>query len=305
MNAAVRSVVRCGIARNVTVYGIMRGYEGLLEDSMAPMDWNDVAGLLSAGGSVIECARSAEMHEPAGPRRAAEILKERGISGLIVIGGDGSFRGAVEIAKYGVPIVGIAGTIDNDIPGLERTLGFDSACGTLVWCIDRLRDTAQSHNRTMIVEAMGRHSGWLALLGGLAAGADVVLIPEIPWSREKVLEVILERKHKGRRFHLIVIAEGAGRAAELEDWLNRNTPEELEVRACIPGHIQRGGSPTVIDRIYGTRCGEAAVQALLAGKSDIVVGEAGGKLVEVQLSLATSGIREIDRELYELALSVA
>src|SRR5690606_4622026 len=128
------------------------------------------------------------------------------------------------------------------------------------WCIDRLRDTAQSHNRTMVVEAMGRHSGWLALIGGLAAGADVVLLPEVPWTKEQVLKSILERKHKGKRFHLIVIAEGAGRAADLEKWLNDNTPEELEVRACIPGHIQRGGSPTPIDRNYGTRCGEAAVQ---------------------------------------------
>jgi len=201
-------------------------------------------------------------------------------------------------------VVGLPGTIDNDIPGTERTIGFDTACDTLSWVIERLRDTAESHHRTFIVEAMGRHSGWLALYGGLAGGADVILLPEIPWQQEDVLATIERRMAEGRTFHLIIIAEGAGRATDLVAWLQQHASEEVEVRACIPGHIQRGGTPTTLDRVMATRMGERAVQALVAGETSVTIGEYGGQLVEVPLATATSGCRTIDRELYELAMTV-
>jgi 6-phosphofructokinase 1 len=209
------------------------------------------------------------------------------------------------LGKHGVKCIGLTGTIDNDIIGTDRTIGFDTACDTLLWCISRLRDTAASHHRTFVVEAMGRSAGWLALSAGLAGGADVILIPEVPWTQEEVLETIKKRAEAGRTFNLIVIAEGAGRATDLTGWLNAQSAEEHEVRACIPGHIQRGGSPSTADRVFAARCGARAVDALLAGRSGMMIGEAQGALCEVALDVATSGRRLIDRELYELAVRIA
>jgi 6-phosphofructokinase 1 len=305
MNAALRSVVRTAIAGGANVHFCYRGYQGLIEDEIEPATSRAVSGLLSRGGSAIGCAREPRMLEPEGPASAAESLHRRGIEGLIAIGGDGTFRGAIELQKHGIHVVGVPGTIDNDIPGCDRTIGFDTACDTLAWCINRLRDTAESHHRTFVVEAMGRHSGWLALHGGMAGGADVILIPEIPWTREEVLDRLMQRIQEGRIFHLVVLAEGAGKALELTNWLMDNTAREIEVRACIPGHIQRGGTPTTVDRILGTRTGHHAVLALLAGKHGIVVGQLHGEIVEVPLEIATAGSRKIDLALYELALTVA
>jgi len=304
MNAAVRAIVRCGLSAGLQIYGIRRGYEGLLEGRFEELTNYSVSGLMYRGGSLLECARCAEMLEPHGPESAAKILKRREIDALVVIGGDGSYRGALKISNHGVPVVGLPGTIDNDIPGTERTIGFDTACDTLSWVIERLRDTAESHHRTFIVEAMGRHSGWLALYGGLAGGADVILLPEIPWQQEDVLSTIERRMAEGRTFHLIVIAEGAGRATDLVNWLQEHARDEVEVRACIPGHIQRGGIPTTLDRVMATRMGERAIQALLAGETAVTIGESGGQLVEVPLETATSSCRTIDKELYELAMTV-
>lgn len=304
MNAAVRAVVRCGLKAGLTVIAIRRGFEGLLEGRFDEMSDYSVSGLMYAGGSAIECARCMEMLEPHGPEAAADILKRREIDGLVTIGGDGTFRGALKISECGVPVVGIPGTIDNDIPGTERTIGFDTACDTLSWVIQRLRDTAEAHHRTFIVEAMGRHSGWLALYGGLAGGADVILVPEVPWKPEDALATIKRRMQEGRTFHLILIAEGAGRATDLVGWLQEHTSGELEIRACIPGHIQRGGTPTTLDRVLASRMGQYAVNALLEGRTAIMVGEAHGRLAEVGLAEATSSCRMIDRDLYELALTV-
>jgi 6-phosphofructokinase 1 len=305
MNAVVRSAVRCALGAGLHVYGIRKGYQGLLEGRFEELDSRAVSGLLGLGGSVLECARCLEMQEPQGPEQAARILARREIDGLIAIGGDGTFRGALELSKQGISVIGVTGTIDNDIPGTDHTIGFDTACDTLLWCLNKLRDTAQSHNRTFVVEAMGRHSGWLALSAGIAGGADVILIPELPWSNEEVLATLQRRTDNGRTFNLVVIAEGAGRATDLAGWLNAQTPEELEVRTCIPGHIQRGGAPTTFDRLLGTRCGAAAVEALLAGHGGVMVGDRAGGIVEVPLSEATSGKRTIDEELYKLALRVA
>lgn len=305
MNAAVRSVVRCGLSAGAKVLAIRRGYQGLLEGRFEEMDSRSVSGLTGRGGSVIECARCKEMLEPGGPDSAAHILRRREIDGLVAIGGDGTFRGALSLHELGVPVIGVTGTIDNDIPGTDHTIGFDTACDNLSWCISQLRDTAASHNRTFIVEAMGRHSGWLALAAGMAGGADVILIPEVPWTKEEVLATLQRRYDSGRTFNLVIIAEGAGRATDLAGWLNAQTPEELEVRTCIPGHIQRGGAPTTFDRILATRCGHRAVEALLAGRSGDMIGDRGGVISEAPLAEAVSGRRTIDRELYELALKVA
>jgi 6-phosphofructokinase 1 len=269
------------------------------------MDRNSVSGLLSRGGTVIESARCEEMYEPHGPEAAADIVKRWDIDGLVVIGGDGSFRGAIKIEDCGVPVVGLPGTIDNDIPGTERTIGFDTACDTFAWCLDQLRDTAASHHRTFVVEAMGRHTGWLALYGGLAGGADVILIPEIPWDKEDVLHRLQTRIEEGRTFHLIVIAEGAGRATELAGYLQQQTPVELEVRTCIPGHIQRGGQPSTLDRLFATRCGHQATEALVDGRHRIMIGEKNSKIIEAPLDQAVEGKRKINEELYNLALVVS
>jgi 6-phosphofructokinase 1 len=305
MNSALRSIVRSGIAAGFTVHGIRRGYQGIFARDIEQLSSYSVSGLLSRGGSALGCARSKEMLEPGGPERAAGILRELGVEALIAIGGDGTFRGLRELEKYGVRSIGIPGTIDNDIPGLDRTIGFDTACDTLAWCINRLRDTAESHHRTFVVEAMGRHAGWLALHGGMAGGADVILIPEIPWTPEGVVDRLMQRVDEGRIFHLVVIAEGAGTATELTEHIKANMPDDFEVRACIPGHIQRGGIPTTVDRILGTRAGFYAVQALDQGRTGIVVGQLMGQIVEVPIAEATSGSRKIDLALYELALTIA
>jgi 6-phosphofructokinase 1 len=304
MNAAVRSVVRCGIASGLRVSAVRRGYEGLLEGRFDEMSTRDVSGLISAGGSAIGSARCPEMFEPAGPEQAAKILKRRDVDGLVVIGGDGSYRGALEISKHGMAVVGLPGTIDNDIPGTERTIGFDTACNTLLHVLNQLRDTAASHHRTFVVEAMGRSAGWLALYAGISGGADIIIVPEIPWSNENVLQRLSQRVEQGKTFHLIVIAEGAGRATDLAGWLNEATPGELEIRVCIPGHIQRGGAPTVADRLFATECGRQAVQALAAGRCNVMVGEQAGRIAEVPLEEALTGRRLIGQELYDLAVAV-
>ncbi len=305
MNAAVRAVVRCGISAGLEVELIYRGYEGLLAGEFQQVDSKAVSNMLSRGGSFIGCARSAEMLQPHGPAKAAGILREHEVDCLIAIGGDGTFRGCRALMDNGVTVIGLTGTIDNDIPGMDRTLGFDTACDTLAWCINRLRDTAESHHRTFVIEAMGRNAGWLALHAGMACGADVILIPEIPWDREDVLGTLTHRIADGRTFSLVVIAEGAGRATDLTGFLNQNLPENHEVRACIPGHIQRGGAPTTVDRILASRTGFAAVQSFLSGRSGMVVGQLRGEVVEVPFDVATSGIRGIDQSLYDLAMVLA
>ena len=304
MNAAVRSVVRCGIAGGLQVHAVEMGYEGLLGGRIRPMQTYSVSGFMNRGGSEIGCGRCLEMLEPHGPEAAANILKRRDIDGLIVIGGDGSFRGAQKISEFGIPVVGLPGTIDNDIPGTDYTIGFDTACDTLSRCIDQLRDTAQAHHRTFVVEAMGRKSGWLALYSGIAGGADVILLPEIPWKHEDILATIQRRVDENRTFHLIIVAEGAGRASDLVKWIQDNARFDLEVRPCIPGHIQRGGSPSTNDRVLATRMGMHAVEALLNGANSSMIGIQGRDMVVVPLEEATSQCRTISEELYKLAMTV-
>lgn len=305
MNAALRSIVRCGMAEGLTVYGIKRGYAGLLEGVVEEMTSRSVSNLMYRGGSALGSARCPEMLEDHAPEAAARILKRRNVDGLIVIGGDGTYRGALKISEHGIPVVGLPGTIDNDIPGTDATIGFDTACDTLSWVIQRLRDTAETHHRTFVVEAMGRKSGWLALYGGLAGGADIILIPEIQWTLEGVLEKLETRRREGRTFNLVVLAEGAGRATDLVRDIQDNLAAEQEVRACIPGHIQRGGVPSTRDRILASLMGQRAIQALLDGYDSHMIGERQGRLVEVPLKESTEGTASINRDLYELAVLVS
>ena len=313
MNAAVRAVVRVGRSAGLNVYGIRRGYEGLINAELEQMPLGSVSNWVNSGGSKLECARSAEMFKLSGQKRAVQTLKDWDIDGLVVIGGDGSFRGAAKLVRLGATVVGAPGTIDNDIPGIDNTIGFDTAVNTLTYCINQLRDTAESHQRTFVVEAMGRHSGHIALHAGLAGGADIILVPEISWSEKKVVSMIMKRIAQGKKFHLIVMAEGAGRAIkkpeykafDLVEYIDANTAKNVTVRGCMPGHIQRGGAPTASDRIYATRCGKAAVESLLGGRNGLMVGELNGQMVEVDLKRVVRGSRRIDRELYNLAMQVS
>ncbi|MCB1217223.1 6-phosphofructokinase [bacterium] len=313
MNAAVRAVVRVGRAADLNVFGVRRGYEGLIHGEIEEMSNSDVSNWVNSGGSKLECARSPEMYELSGQQRAVRNLREHGIDGLVVIGGDGSFRGAAKLVELGAHVIGAPGTIDNDIPGIDNTIGFDTAVNTLTYCINQLRDTAESHQRTFVVEAMGRHSGHIALHAGLSGGADIILVPEIAWSQQEVVAMVESRISQGKKFHLIVMAEGAGEviynpdydAYDLVKYIDENTPATVTVRGCMPGHIQRGGAPTAADRIYATRCGKAAVSALLRNVNGVMVGELNGQMVEVPLENATQGSRPIDRELYDLAIEVS
>jgi 6-phosphofructokinase 1 len=313
MNAAVRSVVRVGRSAGLNVYGVRRGYDGLINGDLEQMPVGSVSNWINSGGSKLECARCAEMFKLSGQKRAVQTLVNWDIDGLVVIGGDGSFRGATKLVKLGAHVVGAPGTIDNDIPGIDNTIGFDTAVNTLTYCINQLRDTAESHQRTFVVEAMGRHSGHIALHAGLAGGADIILVPEINWTEKKVVSMIRKRIAQGKKFHLIVMAEGAGRALkkpsyhafDLVNYIDANTPESVTVRGCMPGHIQRGGAPTASDRIYATRCGKAAVEALLSGHKGMMVGELNGQMLEVDMKRVVRGSRRIDRELYNLAMQVS
>jgi 6-phosphofructokinase 1 len=244
------------------------------------------------------------MHEAGGPEQAIANLEAHGVDALVVIGGDGTHRGALELHQRGFKVVGVPSTIDNDLPHTERTIGFDTATNTLAMVLGKLRDTAASHHRTFVVEAMGRHSGWIALHAGMAAGADAILIPEVEWNRQEVFDRLMRRVDEGKTFNLIVIAEGAGDANELAQWLDTQTPDLLEVRACIPGHIQRGGTPSVSDRLFATELGALAVRALVAGRSGVALGLRAGRIEEHTLEAACGEKRRIPHELYDLALQV-
>lgn len=274
MNAAIRAIVRTGIFNDLNVWGIKNGFEGLIEDKMLQLQTTDVSNIIQKGGTILKTVRSAEFQTIEGRKKAYENLKNRAIDALVVIGGDGSFKGAQQFyQEHGMPIVGIPGTIDNDIKGTDYTLGFDTACNTAVDAIDKIRDTASAHNRIFIVEVMGRDAGNLALYSGIACGAEDILIPESFTNVSTILERICEDKRRQKLTRIIVVAEGDefGGAMDLLPHVQRRFPD-LSVRVSILGHIQRGGSPTCFDRIQGSRMGVAAVEALLKGKTNLMIG---------------------------------
>lgn len=298
MNAAVRAVVRQAAAAGSDVLGIEHGFAGLLAGGFRPLPLGAVGGVLHRGGTVLFTARCEEFKERAAQERAAARLREAGVGGLVVIGGDGSFRGAQALHELGLPVVGIPATIDDDIPFTEHSIGFDTAVNTAVWAIDRIRDTATSHERIFVIEVMGRDSGHLALAVGLAAGAESVVVPEFPESIEDVCARVVRGRNRGKKHDLIVVAEGAGSAYDVAREVHARTG--METRVTVLGHIQRGGSPTAYDRALASRLGAAGVVALRQGMSGVMAGMEGGEVRFTPFPQVLAARRSLDRRLWEL-----
>ncbi|MEW6243303.1 MAG: 6-phosphofructokinase [Bacillota bacterium] len=299
MNACIRAVVRKGIYEGASVYGIRRGYQGLLAGEFVEMNVASVADIIHRGGTILHTARSEEFRTPEGVKRGARTLRELGVDCLIVIGGDGSLKGAAALEEEGIRTVGIPGTIDNDIPGTDYSVGFDTAVNTALEAVNRVRDTATSHERTFIIEVMGRHSGYIALYSGLAGGAESILLPESGVNMEDVCGRLMRGYRRGKRHSIIIVAEGAGSAYSVAEEIRVRTG--LETRVIVLGHVQRGGTPTGFDRILASRLGGRAVDLALAGRRGVMVGFAGGRVVDVPYNEVLSARKQIDRELYDLA----
>lgn len=300
MNAAIRGVVRAAIARGAEVFGFMRGYEGIIEEDFVPMDSKSVGGIISRGGTILRTARSHEFREHDGRRRAVANLKDLAIQGLIVIGGDGSLTGALALhEEFGFPVMGVPGSIDNDIAGTDFSIGFDTAVNTAVEAIDRIRDTAYSHDRVFVVEVMGRSNGFIALEAGIAGGAEAILIPEVSFSLNAICEDLLHADRKGKKSSIIICAEGASSAGDVAKTIAGQTG--FEARALVLGHMQRGGSPTAFDRVLALRLAAFATHRLLGGFQGEMAGLDGGKLVSTALSRVLSTERVVDPEKLALA----
>jgi len=302
MNACIRAVVRRGISLGLEVWGIKRGYRGLINGEMTPLNRRDVGGVIQKGGTFLQTARCPEFKDPKGVREGLRRLNERGIEGLVVIGGDGSMRGAYALCQEGFPVVGVPASIDNDVWGTDIAIGVDTALNTVLVALDRIKDTASSHGRAFLIEVMGRNCGYLALMSGLAGGAEAVLIPEEEISLEQVAQIVEEAYKKGKPHAIIVIAEGAiHKTSEVAAYLERDEVG-FEVRTTILGHIQRGGSPTAFDRLLASRLGVAAVEALAQGKSGVMMGLKGNKIEAVPLEEVIRSTRTLDPKLLEMAL---
>ncbi len=274
MNAAIRAVVRTAIYHEMEVYGIRRGYQGMIEGDIFRMHTTDVSGIIQRGGTILKTARSKDFMKPEGRQQAFDNLQKHGIEALTLIGGDGTFRGAVEFFKhYSIPAIGLPGTIDKDLAGTDTTIGFDTAVTTAVDAIDKIRDTAEAHDRFFIIEVMGRDAGYIALNSGIACGAEDIFIPEIATDTEKVLQRIAFDKRRKKTVNILVVAEGDdfGGAESFYKLITDRFPS-LDVRTCVLGHIQRGGTPTHNDRVLASRLGYAAVMALRANKTQLMVG---------------------------------
>ena len=305
MNPCIRAVVRTAISHGLEVVGIEEGYAGMIRGEMKDLTARSVGGILQRGGTMLQTARSPEFMTPRGQREAIRQLNEDGIHGLVVIGGDGSMRGALTLSEQGVKVLGIPASIDNDIWGTNMSIGVDTALNTIRQAIDHLRDTASSHSRAFLVETMGRNCGYLAVMAGIIGGAEMVLIPEIDVTVEEVAHSVEEAYRRGKTHAIIVVAEGASiRSAELAHAL-----EEMDVgfrtRVTILGHIQRGGSPTAFDRLIATRMGVAAVEALVAGETDVMMGLHGSEIIPVSLTDVVEKSRGANLDYYEMCKMLA
>ena len=299
MNAAIRAVVRQAIARGRKVKGIKRGYAGLLQEEIIDMDAYSVSEIIQKGGTILQTARCLEFVEEEYQKKAAEICHKYGIDGLVVIGGDGSFRGAQKLAAFGINTIGLPGTIDLDIACTEYTIGFDTAVNTAMEAIDKVRDTSTSHERCSIIEVMGRGAGYIALWCGIANGAEDVLLPErYNYDEQALVNHIIECKKKGKQHHIIVNAEGIGHSASMAKRIEAATG--IETRATILGHMQRGGSPTCKDRVYASTMGALAVDLLCQGKSNRVVGYRHGRFVDYDIDEALAMEKDIDEYQFEI-----
>jgi len=298
MNAAVRAVVRTGLFHGMEVYGVMRGYSGMIDDDIIKMESRSVANIIQRGGTILKCARSKKFLEPEGRKIAYENLVKRGINGLVVVGGDGSFRGAQTFSnEFDIPCIGLPGTIDKDIAGTDFTIGFDTAVNTAVEAIDKIRDTADAHDRLFIVEVMGRDAGYIALHSGIACGAENILIPETKTDIDALIKSLSEKERRKKLVNLVVVAEGDefGGANEIARIVKRRLPN-ADTRVCILGHIQRGGSPTCLARLIASRMGYHAVESLLEGRHNVMVGIVNNKLAYTPLDLAVKAKQKISKE---------
>jgi 6-phosphofructokinase 1 len=300
MNAAIRAVVRSGLSNNLEVVGIQKGYQGLIDRQYELLTTKSVSGKLQIGGTFLQSARCLEMLEEPGRRLAAENLQAMGIEGLVVIGGDGSHRGAYELQKRGVPVIAIPASIDNDIPFTDMSLGVDTALNNILHAVDCLKDTASSHDRTFVVETMGRDCGYLALVSGIACGAEYALIPESAYNIEEISKHLLRRFQEGRDNSIIMIAEGAGKAQDVADQIKDHIG--FDTRIMVLGHYQRGGSPSSFDRLLAARFGVTAVETLLKGESGKMMGLACGSIIQTDLDkVIEGGRRKIDETMLSLA----
>ena len=298
MNAAIRAVVRTGLYHNLEVFGIMRGFQGMVDDDIVPMHSRSVANIIQRGGTILKTARCKEFFEPEGRKKAYVNLKKHGIDGLVIIGGDGSFRGAQKFSnEFDIPCIGLPGTIDKDIAGSDFTIGFDTAVNTAVEAIDKIRDTADAHDRLFIIEVMGRDAGYIALHSGIATGAEHILIPETKTDFETVVDSLEEKERRKKLVNMIVVAEGddTGGANEVAAIIKKRMPH-LDTRVCILGHIQRGGSPTCIDRVIASRLGYAAVDALIEGRHNTMIGILNNKLHFTPLDKAVKAKQRVSDE---------
>lgn len=303
MNAAIRAVVRKGIYHGLEVFGIYHGYQGLMEGKMKKLDVGDVGDIIQRGGTILQTARSEEFKTPEGQKKATEIMKNYGIEGLVVIGGDGSFRGAQKLSKQGIKTIGIPGTIDNDIAYTDFTIGFDTAINTVIQAIDRIRDTATSHERTFVIEVMGRDAGDIALWAGLAGGAESIIIPEDPYDMDEVVDRLFKAKERGKKHSIIVIAEGVLSGVEFAKLVQSRTG--FETRASVLGHIQRGGSPTVFDRVLASRLGGYAVELLMQGITGHMAGIQSNRLIHEDFGVALANPHRIDPVMVQLAKEIS
>ncbi|MGN0536929.1 MAG: 6-phosphofructokinase [Acutalibacteraceae bacterium] len=304
MNAAVRAVARAALARGMKVLGVRRGYNGLLTGDVFEMNLRTVSDIIHRGGTVLYTARSPEFNTPEGVKKAAETCRRLGVVGVVVIGGDGSFRGARDLTGEGIPCVGIPGTIDNDIASSDYTIGFDTAMNTAMEMIDRIRDTAQSHDRCSVVEVMGRRCGDIALETGIAVGASAILVPEVPFDLQKdVIDRMLTTQKTGKKHFIIIVAEGVGGVNDLAKEIEKRTG--IETRATVLGHVQRGGSPTLRDRVVASQMGYRAVEILSEGQGNRVVVMRDNKIVDFDITEALNMKRVFNKKLYDIALSIS
>ncbi len=304
MNAAVRAVARTALGRGVEVYGVYRGYNGLINGDLVPMNLRSVSDIIHRGGTALYTARSPEFCTEEGMQKAVDTCARYGIEGLVVAGGDGSFRGAQDLTRHGVPCIGLPCTIDNDIACCEQTIGYDTALNTCMEMIDKLRDTSQSHDRCSVVEVMGRHAGYLALNVGIAVGATSVIVPEMPFDFEQdVLQRMKKASATGKKHFIIIVAEGVGHVVDMAKKIQDATG--VESRATILGHVQRGGDPTVRDRVLASRMGNYAVELLLSGKSNRVVTIQSDRLTNYDIEEALSMKKTFDTDLFRMAHEIS
>ena len=303
MNAALRAVVRGALAKGMDVEGIRDGFHGLVEPKIERMTSRSVGGIIRLGGTILQTSRCPEFCTPEGQKTAMDNLAVAGIGGLVVIGGDGSLRGALELHKHGFPVVGVPASIDNDIGGTELSIGTDTALNTILDAVDKIKDTATAHRRAFIVEVMGRRHGYLALIAGIAGGAEMIILPSTPIDHKTIGDKVKEAFDHGKPHYIIIIAEGASMDGKIgRDELYRAVLDAgFEPRVTVLGHVQRGGSPTAVDRILGTRLGYAAIEVLTAGQSGVMIGLEAGRTVAVPLETALATPPVLDEEMMALS----